>query len=95
MDTFPALLAFCEGNPSVTDGFPSERPVTRSLDIFFDMRLNKWFANNRQAGDSRRHYALYDANVMTGPIFTNMGPQIVMYCIFGHIMVHTVIIELP
>ena len=25
----------------VTDGFPSQRPVTRSFDVFFDLRLDK------------------------------------------------------
>ena len=25
----------------VTDRFPSQKPVTRSFDIFFDLRLNK------------------------------------------------------
>ena len=35
------LLALCEGNPPVTGGFPSERPVTRRFDDFFDLRLNK------------------------------------------------------
>ena len=38
---FFALLALCEGNPPVTVGFPSRRPMTRSFDIFFDLRLNK------------------------------------------------------
>ena len=41
METFPALLALCAGNTPVTGVFPSQRPVTRSFDIFFDMRLNK------------------------------------------------------
>ena len=27
MEAFPALLALCEGNPRVTGGFPSQRPV--------------------------------------------------------------------
>ena len=36
-----SLLAFYEGNPSVTDGFPSQRPVTRSFDVFFDLLLNE------------------------------------------------------
>ena len=40
--TFSALLAFCEGNSPVTGEFPSQRPVTRSFDVFFDLRLNKW-----------------------------------------------------
>ena len=29
------------GNSLVTGGFPSQRPVTRSFDVFFDQRLNK------------------------------------------------------
>ena len=44
METFSALLALCEGNqgnPPVTGGFPSQRPVTWSFDVFFDLRLNK------------------------------------------------------
>ena len=39
METFSALLALCEGNPLVTGGF--QRPVMRSFDGFFDLRLNK------------------------------------------------------
>ena len=38
---FTALLPLCEGNPPVTDGFPSQRTVTRSFDVFFDRRMNK------------------------------------------------------
>ena len=41
METFSALLALCEGNPPVTGGFPSQKTVTQSFDIFFDQRLNK------------------------------------------------------
>ena len=41
METFSELLALCEGNPSVTGGFLSQRPVTRSFEIFFDLCLNK------------------------------------------------------
>ena len=41
MEIFSALLAFCEGNPPVTGGYLSQRPVTRSFDVFFDLRLNK------------------------------------------------------
>ena len=41
METFTTLLALCVGNSLVTDEFPSQRPVTRSFDIFFDLRLNK------------------------------------------------------
>ena len=42
METFSALLALCEGNPTVNGGFPSQRPVTQSFGGFFDARLKKW-----------------------------------------------------
>ena len=35
------LLALCEGNPPVTGAFPSDRAVTRSFEVFFDLRLTK------------------------------------------------------
>ena len=41
METFSALLALFAGNSQVTGEFPSQRPVTRSFDVFFDLRLNK------------------------------------------------------
>ena len=43
METFSALRAFCDGNPPVTGGFPSQRPVTRSFGVyvFFNLRMNK------------------------------------------------------
>ena len=41
METFSALLALCLGNSPVTGEFPAQRPVTRSFDVFFDLRLNK------------------------------------------------------
>ena len=63
METFSALLALCVGNSPVTDEFPSQLPVTRSFDVFFDLCLNGW-VNNREAGDLRRHRAQYDVIVM-------------------------------
>ena len=36
-----ALLAICAGNSPVTGEFPAQRPVTRSFDVFFDLRQNK------------------------------------------------------
>ena len=41
MEAFSALLAICAGNSSVPGVFPAQRPVTRSFDVFFDLRLNK------------------------------------------------------
>ena len=51
METFSALLAFCEGNLPVTGDFPSKRPVTLSYDFSFDLRLNK-----RLSKPSRRRW---------------------------------------
>ena len=39
--TFSVLLVLCAGNSPVTGEFPAQRPVTRSFDVFFDLRLNK------------------------------------------------------
>ena len=41
METFSAWLAICAGNSPVPGEFPAQRPVTRSFDVFFDLRLNK------------------------------------------------------
>ena len=51
METFSALLAPCAGNPPVTGGFPSQRPVMRSFRINFDQHLNK-----RLTKQSRRRW---------------------------------------
>ena len=44
METFSALLAICAGNSPVPGEFPTQRPVTRSFDIYFDLRPNKWLS---------------------------------------------------
>ena len=41
METLAALLAFCAGNSPATGEFPTQRPVTQSLDVFFHLHLNK------------------------------------------------------
>ena len=41
METFSALLAICAGNSPVPGEFPAQRPVMRSFDVYFDLRLNK------------------------------------------------------
>ena len=43
MATFSKLLALCEGNSPVTGGFPSQRPVRWSFDVFF------WSASKQMA----------------------------------------------
>ena len=41
METFSVLLALCAGNSPVPGEFPAQGPVTRCVDVFFDLRLNK------------------------------------------------------
>ena len=60
METFSALLALCAGNPPVTGEFPSQRPVTRSFDVFFDLCMKNGWVNNCEAGKLRRHRAHSD-----------------------------------
>ena len=63
METCSTLLALSEGNPPVTRGFPSQRPVTRSFDVFFYLRLIG-LENNWDADDWRRHRNHYDITAM-------------------------------
>ena len=64
METFSALLAICAGNSPVPGEFPTQRPVTRSFDVFFDLGLNNGWVNNGEAGDLRCNRAHYDVTVM-------------------------------
>ena len=41
MERFSALLAIGAGNSPVPGEFLSQRPVTQSFDVFFDLHLNK------------------------------------------------------
>ena len=53
IEIFTALLAICVGNSPITGEFPSQRPVTRNLDVLIYAWTNGWI-NNRDAGDLRR-----------------------------------------
>ena len=72
METFSALLAICAGNSPVSGEFPAQRPVTRSFDVFFDVRV---WVNTREAGDLRRYPIHYDVIVM---FYTEMALVIIM-----------------
>ena len=41
MKTFSALLSLCAGDSPVTGEFPSQRPLMRRFDVFFDLYLDK------------------------------------------------------
>ena len=64
METVSPLLAICAGNSSVTDEFPAQRPVTRSFDVFFDLRLNKRLSKQSWGWWFETHRAHYDVTVM-------------------------------
>ena len=51
MEIFSALQTLRAGNSPVTGEFPSQRPVIRSFDVFFDLSLNK-----RLSKPSRRRW---------------------------------------
>ena len=64
METFSALLAICAGNSPVPGEFPTQRPVTRSFDVFVHLRCINGWVNIREAGDLRRYHTHYDVIVM-------------------------------
>ena len=41
METFSALLAICAGNSPAPGEYCTQKPVTRSFNVIFDLRLNK------------------------------------------------------
>ena len=41
MEKISALLAICAGNSPVPGEFPAQRPVTRTVGVFFDLHPNK------------------------------------------------------
>ena len=65
METFSALLAICAGNSPAPGEFHAQRPVTRSFDVFSDLRPNKRWGNNREPDDLGRHQAHCDVIVMS------------------------------
>ena len=62
METLSALLAIYAGNSPVPGEFPTQRPVTQSFDVSFDLRLNKRLC--KQSWGWWRHRAHYDVTVM-------------------------------
>ena len=64
MKTFSVLLAICAGNSPVTGGFPAQRPVAQSFDVFLDLHLNKQLSKRSWGCYLRCHCAHYDVTVM-------------------------------
>ena len=67
VETFSALRPFVKGMHR-SPVSSSQRPVTRSFDVFFDLRLNKWLNKHQDVGNLRRHSSHYDVTVMGAPV---------------------------
>ena len=51
------------GEPPIADGFPKQRPVTQSFDVFFDLRLNKQLSKQSRCWSFETHHVHYDISV--------------------------------
>ena len=70
METFSALLDLCEGNSLITGEFPSQRSVTGSFGVFFDLRLNKRFSKQSR----RRRFETPSRSLWCpGPVLMHCG----------------------
>ena len=67
------IAGLCEGNSAVTGGFPSQRPVTGSFDVFFYLRLNKLLSKQ-----PRRRWSETPALTMTS--LQSCGKQLGVFC---------------
>ena len=66
--TEAAFLAFCEGNPSVTDGFPSQRARNAGVDVCLNNRLNKqlsWVTGDLRHQCDRRQCVIHMSKDVT------------------------------
>ena len=64
METFSALLALFAGNSPAPGEFPAQRPVMRSFDVFFELRLNKPLNKQSWGWWLRRDRAHYNVIVL-------------------------------
>ena len=64
------VTGLCERNPLVTGGFPSQRPVTRSFNVFFDLRRNKRFSKQPKRRWFETPSRSFDVIVMVSVWFT-------------------------
>ena len=90
METYSVVLDLCAGNSPVTGEFPARRPVTRSFDVFFDLRLNTrlskqswgwWF--ERLLRSSWRHCNCYLTLYLLGPLVNKKLLLLMVHRFFG------------
>ena len=76
IETFSALLAICAGNSPVPGEFPTQRPVTRSFDVFFELRLNKRLSKQSRGWWFEMLSCLLCRNVLKIPVILPPGVKI-------------------
>ena len=91
MDTFSTLQVLCERKPPITGGFLSQRQVTRSFDIFFDLRLNKrlnkqsrrrWFETpSRSLWHDYNERIIATDKLLVGSCVSNRFPSGPVFCL--------------
>ena len=79
MEIFFALLALSAGNSPVTSEFPTQKPVTRSFGVFFDLRLN-----NRLSKQSRGWWFEKPSRPLCNEIFNACPTE----CVLGNMQCH-------
>ena len=81
-EKFTALLALWEGNPPVTGGFLSQRPVTRGFGVFFYLCLNKRLSKQSLSKQSRRWWHCDDV-IMGAMVFQITSLTIVYSTVYS------------
>ena len=81
-ETYSALLVLCAGNSPVTGEFPSQRPVTRSFDDFFELRLNKRLSEQSRCWwfETPSGSVWRDFNVINEPISCSTSHVLFFFC---------------
>ena len=88
METFSAVLALCARNSPFVCEFRSQRPVTRSFDVFIDIRLNK-----RLGKQSRRRWLETPSHSLWRHCIGNIDRVIVKIGVMSTFCVSTAIIH--
>ena len=76
-----ALLALSAGNSPVTGEFPAQRPVTRSFDVFFDLRLKRLSKRSRGWWFETPSRQLWRHCNVTSIRFSSLQPNIIFRCL--------------
>ena len=79
MEAFSALLAICAGNSPVPGEFPTQRPVTRSFDVFFDLPLNKRL--------SKQWWGWW-FETLSRPLWPHRNVHMVLFCLILFLLYH-------